>query len=95
MASGRAERQKVPFGSGDGSEVNPMCRRTPPEAKTAQVVDRPLTHEDSYSRKGGMRQEKQHASSRRMLLVESKSEFDETPIVCKIIPSIWLLQEKR
>ena len=39
-------------------------------------------------------QEKQHASSRRMLLVESKSEFDETPIACKVIPSIWLQQEK-
>ena len=35
-------------------------------------------------------QEKQHASSRRMLLVESKSEFNETPIACKIIPSVWL-----
>ena len=39
-------------------------------------------------------QEKQHASSRRMLLVESKSEFNETPIACKIILSIWLQQEK-
>ena len=38
----------------------------------------------------GLVQEKQHASSRRMLLVESKSEFDETPIACKVIPSIWL-----
>ena len=36
----------------------------------------------------------QHASSRRMLQVESKSEFNETPIACKIILSIWLLQEK-
>ena len=42
----------------------------------------------------GLVQEKQHASSRRMLLVESKSEFDETPIACKIILSIWLQQEK-
>ena len=42
----------------------------------------------------GLVQEKQHASSRRMLLVESKSEFNETPIACKIILSIWLLQEK-
>lgn len=32
---------------------------------------------------------KQYASSRRILLVESKSEFDETLIDCKVIPSIW------
>jgi len=68
---------------------NTMCR-----FETVRLAGNANDHGDSYSRKGGMRQEKQHASSRRMLLVESKSEFDETPIVCKIIPSIWLLQEK-
>ena len=44
----------------------------------------------SVNVRDGLVQEKQHASSRRMLLVESKSEFDETPIACKIILSIWL-----
>ena len=32
-------------GSGDGSD--PMCRRTPPEAKTAQVVDATLCARNS------------------------------------------------
>ena len=44
----------------------------------------------SVNVRDGLVQEKQHASSRRMLQVESKSEFNETPIACKIILSIWL-----